>query len=655
MSHTVRDLMDEQAVGLVGRDNEMAVLRQLLGERGPLVVFVYGIAGIGKTALVEAFAVEARASGATVLRLDCRSIEPTERGLLAALEARTGGQLASVENAAARLGSLGDRVILILDTYEVLRILDPWLRQTFVPALTDRVRIVLSGRESPMTGWPSSLSGLFRGLALANLGHDEADALLEQAGVNQDDADRIYRLARGHPLSLRLAASAVADRPGHSLETVTLKAIVEGLTELYLGGLDPVTRRVLDAASVVRRPTLSLLEAMLPETAPQDGFDRLRTLPFVELSDDGLVLHDTVREAIAALLRSSDPDRSRRYRAAAWRRLREEMARASNREMWRYTADLLYILENPVVREAFFPTTEHLYSVEPAAPDDGPAIATIIGRYEPPASAAALDAWWRLCPGAFRVARDRLGAVAGISIICQIDQVSHRLVEEDPLARQWWDHLRRHPVARGERVLVSRGLLARDYGDAPSPVQAACWLDGKRLYMELRPHLRRLYAVVRDLATYGPMNAPLGFEGLPGTPVEFDGVPYYSAQNDFGPSSIDGCLSWLVAGELQIENDSILDLVQHQLVLDGRRVDLTKLEFAVISYLYQRKGTVVERSELLRHVWGYDDAGGSNVIEASVRSLRRKLGDRAASIETVRGLGYRLSALGVANGADART
>jgi DNA-binding response OmpR family regulator len=95
---------------------------------------------------------------------------------------------------------------------------------------------------------------------------------------------------------------------------------------------------------------------------------------------------------------------------------------------------------------------------------------------------------------------------------------------------------------------------------------------------------------------------------------------------------------------LQIEDDSILDLVQHQLVLDGRRVDLTKLEFEVISYLYQRKGTVVERSELLRDVWGYDYAGGSNVIEANVRSLRRKLGDHAGSIETVRGLGYRFAA-----------
>jgi DNA-binding response OmpR family regulator len=643
MTQTVRQLIDEQATWLAGRDDEMDVLRRLLGGGGPLVVFLYGIAGIGKSALVEAFGVEARASGATVLRLDCRSIEPTERGFLTALEAKTGGELTSAEAAATRLGDLGERVVLVLDTYELARLLDPWLRQAFVPALSDKIRIVLSGREPPMTGWPAALGGLFRGLPLENLRRDEAEDLLKRAGVDDGDADRIYRLARGHPLSLRLAASALAERPEVSLEAVTVKAIVEGLTELYLGGLDPTTRLALDAASVVRRPTLSLLAAMLPNTAPQDAFDRLRRLPFVELGDDGLVIHDTVRESIAALLRSSDPARSKRYRAAAWRQLREEVAHASQHEMWRYTADLLYILENPIVREAFFPTTDHLLSAEAARPADGPAIVEIARRHMSPASARVVEAWWRLAPEAFRVLRDRLDTVAGFYNVCEIDRVSHRLVEEDPVLSRCWDHLRRHPVPRGQRVLFNRVWLSRDHGEAPSAVQAASWLDLKRLYMEMRPTLRRIYTTVQDVATYGPMVSPLGFELLPGDPIEFDGVPYFSAQNDFGPSSIDGWLARLVAAELQIEDDSILDLVQHQLVLDGRRVDLTKLEFDVISYLQGRQGHVVERAALLRDVWGYEYAGGSNVIEANVRSLRRKLGDRAGSIETVRGLGYRFS------------
>ena len=427
---------------------------------------------------------------------------------------------------------------------------------------------------------------------------------------------------------------------------MAVDAIVNGLTELYLGGLDARTRVILDAASVVRRPTLSLLAAMLPDVAPQDAFDRLRALPFVELSDDGLVVHDTVREAVAVLLRASDPDRSRRYRASAWRQLREEVARASNQDMWRYTADLLYILQNPIVREAFFPTTDHLYSVESARPADASAIAQIAERHMPPASATVIGTWWRLAPEAFRVLHDRLDTVAGFYMVCEIDRLSHRLVEEDPVLARCWEHLRSHPVPRGQRVLFSRVWLARDYGEAPSPVQAASWLDIKRLYMDMRPNLRRIYTVVSDIATFGPMVAPLGFVPLPGDPTLFDEVPFYAAVLDFGPSSIDGWLAGLVAAELQIEDDSILDLAQHQLVLNGRRVDLTKLEFDVISYLHQRQGTVVERSDLLRDVWGYDYAGGSNVIEANVRSLRKKLGDRAGSIETIRGLGYRFAAPG---------
>jgi len=608
--------------------------------------FVHGIAGIGKSALVEAFGLEAHARGATVLRLDCRAIEPTERGFLSALESKTGGELATAEDAAARLGRLGGRVILILDTYELLRLLDPWLRQTFIPTLPSTVRIVVSGREPPMTGWQSTMNGLFRGLPLENLGRDSAEMLLSQAGVDRDDAGRIYRLARGHPLSLRLAASALAERPGISLDAVAVKAIVEGLTELYLGILDPKTRQALDAASVVRRPTLSVLAAMLPESAPQDAFDRLRVLPFVELSDDGLVLHDTVREAIAAVLRSSDPERSRRYRAAAWRQLRNEVARASNREMWRYTADLLYILQNPVVREAFFPTTDHAYSVEDALPGDGPAIAEIVGLHEPPASAALIAQWWLRAPASFRVVRDRSGAVVGLHTVCEMEDLSHQLVALDPVARSWWDHLRSHPVPRGQRVLCSRGWVSREFGEGLSPIQAASWLDFKQRYMELRPNLRRIYFVVRDAETFGPIVAPLGFELFPGDPVIVDDIAYHSAQNDFGPASIDGWLAKLVAAELQIEDDSILDVVQRQLVLDGRRTDLTKLEFEMLNYLYLRQGTVVERSALLRDVWGYEYAGGSNVIEANVRSARMKLGDHAGLIETIRGIGYRFRAPG---------
>jgi DNA-binding response OmpR family regulator len=73
---------------------------------------------------------------------------------------------------------------------------------------------------------------------------------------------------------------------------------------------------------------------------------------------------------------------------------------------------------------------------------------------------------------------------------------------------------------------------------------------------------------------------------------------------DFGPASVDGWLTRIIATELQVDEDSILDVAQHQLVLADRRVALTKLEFDVFKYLYERPGAVVERASLLRDVWG---------------------------------------------------
>ena len=646
MNLTVRQRIDEQGSGLVGRVAERALLHLVLGEEGPLVVFVHGIGGVGKSTLVDAFAGEARARGAIVLRFDCGAIEPTSHGFLAAISTATGGGLATADEAAARLTRLGERVVLVLDRYEVLRPLDLWLQQTFVPALGDSVRVVFAGREGPLAGWSTAMGRLFRSLPLGNMPRADAETLLRQDGVEGDDLDRINRLARGHPLSLRLAAAALVAGPSRDHEATTVTAIVEELTELYLARLEPLTRQALDAASVVRRPTLSLIAAMLPDTAPQDAFERLRALPFVELSTDGLVLHDTVREVVAAYLRASDPDRSRRYRIAAWRQLRDEVTRATSHEMWRYTADLLYILENPTVREAFFPTSEHLYFVDPAQPADWPTIREIAMASEPAEAVAILEDWWRRLPDAFWAARDGAGKVVGFTVVTEIDRIPRALFDADPLARIFRDEIRRLPVPRGQRVLVLRFQFAHPQDPNQSLVIAALILDIKRMYMELRPELRRIYNVLPQL--YGPASpwTRLGFRTILDAPVMFGGVAYYAHVLDFGPASVDGWLTRIVATELQVDEDTILDVAEHQLVLADRRVALTKLEFEVFKYLYERPGNVVERASLLRDVWGYDYAGGSNVIEALVKSLRRKLADRAAAIETVRGVGYRFVSSG---------
>jgi hypothetical protein len=210
------------------------------------------------------------------------------------------------------------------------------------------------------------------------------------------------------------------------------------------------------------------------------------------------------------------------------------------------------------------------------------------------------------------------------------------------VAAAWRADLRRHPLQRDERVVFVRWLLSRDHGESPSAVQAALWVDAKRAYMELRPHLRRMYTAFRHPEVFAPMLEPLGFTAVDEASTVIGDATYHSLVLDFGPRSVDGWLAMLVAGELGLEDEPLLDTARRDLRLGDRRIPLTDLELALLTYLYEREGQAVPRSRLLQDVWGDEWQGGSNVVDVAVSGVRRKLGDHASIIETVRGVGYRM-------------
>jgi hypothetical protein len=303
---------------------------------------------------------------------------------------------------------------------------------------------------------------------------------------------------------------------------------------------------------------------------------------------------------------------------------------------------MLYIIENPIIREGFFPSDSHRYAFEPARSEDDRAVRDIIVSTEGPESAEHLLRRWGAAPQVFRVARAHDGVVAGFYCLLKPDDVDPTLLDADPIFRLWMRHLAEVPTPRGQLSLFCRRWLSAGRGELPSPVQGAAWLDLKRTYMELRPRLRRVYMTIWDMETYGATAQQLGFRLVPGEQVMFDGRTYYSAVNDFGPNSIDGWLAGLVGIELgePLEHD-LLDHDARELVLNGQRVPLTKLEFGTLHHLHTQPGKAISREELLDAVWGSDYPGGSNVVDVIVRSLRKKLGERSAVIETVWGVGYR--------------
>jgi len=79
--------------------------------------------------------------------------------------------------------------------------------------------------------------------------------------------------------------------------------------------------------------------------------------------------------------------------------------------------------------------------------------------------------------------------------------------------------------------------------------------------------------------------------------------------------------------------------------LDGHPVELTSTEFKLLLFLAERAGKAQDRNDLLRTVWGYSDEVHSRTLDTHMKRLRQKLGEHAAMVETVRGIGYCVSSL----------
>ena len=92
--------------------------------------------------------------------------------------------------------------------------------------------------------------------------------------------------------------------------------------------------------------------------------------------------------------------------------------------------------------------------------------------------------------------------------------------------------------------------------------------------------------------------------------------------------------------------DFVLDELRHEVHVRNQPVNLTALEFRLIALLMENTGFVLERDRLLERVWGYGSNVTTRTVDTHIMRLRSKLGDAGSSIETVRGIGYRLKERG---------
>ncbi|MGI6046358.1 MAG: winged helix-turn-helix domain-containing protein [Eggerthellaceae bacterium] len=90
-----------------------------------------------------------------------------------------------------------------------------------------------------------------------------------------------------------------------------------------------------------------------------------------------------------------------------------------------------------------------------------------------------------------------------------------------------------------------------------------------------------------------------------------------------------------------VVDNMVIDLATYQVKVNGTPLDLTYLEYALLSFLATHPLRTFSRDVLLQRVWGFDYFGGSRTVDVHVRRIRAKLGpDLAQHLETVRGIGY---------------
>jgi DNA-binding winged helix-turn-helix (wHTH) protein len=635
----IGDRVASAARQLVGRERELSMLERCLDADEPVVTFVHGLAGIGKSILLAALTERLVQQGARVVPFDGRAMEPTPRGLLGAL----GEALDASERTASAIGDHLARLtvpcVLSIDNVEALRLVEPWLRRELAFHLPVGTRVLLFGRNPPQPAWHTSpgWSGLFRDLRLGPLEPDAVHAWLQRRGMPEPELARVAALAHGHPLTLELAATSW--ERGRPIDGQRATELLEMLAQSCLADVtDQRLRASIDAACVVRRVTRPLLEAMLEEPIDVALLEALLELPFMERTDDGIAMADGVRLPFEARLRALDPTRYQTLRQAAWQYLRDELAtRRAATVSWRAAADVLFLVRHPELREAFFPSTATSFTVEQALPSDEPAISAIAARHEPPDACAILDAWWRELPSAFNVVRDASAAVQGFLVLARSGAVTSALAAQDPLARAWLADVRER--LNDQDALLARRALSLSDGEATSDVMGTLWVDAKRAYIE-NLGAGSVYVATRTADAKLHQLERLGFRRTE-LRLAQAGSTDETLRLDFGTRGVLGWVGALVDAQAREDSPWRLDEGSRALVIAGRSVALTKLEYGALSYLIGASGRVVTRDELLAEVWG-QQYGGSNVVDAVVRLLRKKLGPHAGVLETVKGFGYRL-------------
>ncbi len=361
----LRDVLSNQEL-FVGREMELAQLRDTFESDRWTIVHVYGPGGIGKTTLLRKFAEQQE--GVTCLYIE--DIGGTDNPAVVLECLRRSMRQAGLcdtdtdsEDPDAFIALMNDiashrRLLLLIDNLESWSPIYHWLLDTFLRSLQQSIPICTSGKMALDERRLSRISRRhrIRNIELKRLSSHEVNEYARLCSI--DDPTLVHALqglSGGNPLALSMACSIIV-HSGHTefLQAPNRRQLIGYLTAELMKDLpDAAYARYLEAASVLWRFDQDLLRHILDEDVPTPSFQQFCRFPFVMGLELGWMLHDSVRHWLLSDLQARKPDTYRAYRlrAASALQMRERSGYMC-REEWK--KDMLYLHEEDFFRELRF-------------------------------------------------------------------------------------------------------------------------------------------------------------------------------------------------------------------------------------------------------------------------------------------------------------
>ncbi|WP_426334216.1 hypothetical protein ACN9MH_05870 [Paenibacillus silvae] len=309
----------------VARTRELMLLRQWFEHaEAPMTIFsVTGMGGIGKSSLLSEMLSVSRDRGATAIWMDGRSCGTTPSVFMDYFLSTLGLELELLGREAAHPLSLVKetskkrRLVIAVDNYEELALLESWFMEVFIAKLhLSGVLIILASRPELAATWRTH-PRLYQRLVHMPLQHFTADEITEYIAIagrlKPNVAGMITRMTDGHPLGLALAVEA-ADH-GRNLpyaEWAELSHMISArlLLELTIPRLHPM----VEVLTLLEAANQELLSAVLDMDVQQEEYHMLRRMSFIRSAPDGLALHDMARVHLMRDFRQREPHRMQAMR-----------------------------------------------------------------------------------------------------------------------------------------------------------------------------------------------------------------------------------------------------------------------------------------------------------------------------------------------------